>query len=135
MRYVHEEPWLNYIYSYLCENGKKVLVLDPNREDFYNDVQHKDIDIYAITTYDCLLDRILNMCNKIKQLAPGSVICLGGFSASYQYEAILSQSDSVDYVICGEGEKPFFELVNSIESHLCVDTIKGIAYKKRRHYY
>ena len=56
-------------------------------------------------------------------------IVMGGPHVSEAPESVLS-SPAVDYVICGEGEKPFVELIRHLRERGALQDIPGLGYKK-----
>jgi radical SAM superfamily enzyme YgiQ (UPF0313 family) len=64
-----------------------------------------------------------------KRAAPEAKIVVGGHYASFVGDKIIETSPEVDYVVVGEGENTFLELVRSIENKRSVDGIKGITFR------
>ena len=76
----------------------------------------------------------------IKKHLPDAIITLGGwhvsgcaksFSENYEKETmieILNKESPFDYIIIGEGEISYFELVNRLDKNLPVNDIPGIGY-------
>jgi radical SAM superfamily enzyme YgiQ (UPF0313 family) len=59
-----------------------------------------------------------------------AIVVIGGSHASAVPESLLA-SPNVDYVIRGEGEKPFVELLRALLRHLPVDGIANLAYSHK----
>jgi len=59
----------------------------------------------------------------------GAIVVMGGSHASAVPESLLS-SPHVDYVIRGEGEKPFVEFLRSLQDQKSVEQIANLAYKR-----
>ena len=62
--------------------------------------------IVALSCYIWNITQTLELCALIKKINPSAKILLGGPEVSYEWEDIIAL-DSVDYIICGEGEVPF----------------------------
>jgi len=62
--------------------------------------------------------------------ACNAIVVMGGSHASAAPESLLGSAD-VDYVIRGEGEKPFVEFLRCLQIHQPVATIANLAYKRR----
>ena len=58
-----------------------------------------------------------------------AIVVMGGSHASAAPESLLA-SRYVDYVIVGEGEKPFVELLGVLLDHRPVESISNLAYKR-----
>jgi radical SAM superfamily enzyme YgiQ (UPF0313 family) len=61
---------------------------------------------------------VINTARKIRLAIPDSIIVLGGITAGYYAEEIMEKIDCVDFIIKGEGEKPFLGLLKSIRDGL-----------------
>lgn len=66
----------------------------------------------------------------VKNRLPESIIVLGGPEVSYNAAQVLRDTPLVDYVISGEGEKPFTLLLNAIYDGGHADNIEGLCYRK-----
>jgi anaerobic magnesium-protoporphyrin IX monomethyl ester cyclase len=68
---------------------------------------------------------------KIATLAKmkGCTVVMGGPHSHFLYEDVLN-SGLVDYIVHGEGEIPFFELVDHLNKGINVDQVSGISFKK-----
>lgn len=76
------------------------------------------------------ITEIFELVKQIKQELCECVIVLGGPEVSYQVGQVLRNAPFVDYVISGEGEKPFAELFRAIYGGTEVAGIPGLCYRK-----
>ncbi len=76
----------------------------------------------------------MSATKKIKEALPNAKIVLGGYQATFNAEKILSSYKFVDYVIKGEGERSFLELIECLSkrSKKSKKKIKGLAYFDRK---
>jgi radical SAM superfamily enzyme YgiQ (UPF0313 family) len=58
-----------------------------------------------------------------------AIVVMGGSHASAAPQSLLA-SPHVDYVIVGEGEKPFVELLRALLDHTPVESVSNLAYKR-----
>lgn len=65
----------------------------------------------------------------VKARLPQTKIILGGPEVSYCAEKILREEPLVDFVISGEGEKPFARLLNAVYGQEALDDIPGVCYR------
>src|SRR6266850_612098 len=70
----------------------------------------------------------LEVAARVKKRA-NAIVVMGGSHASAVPESLLA-SPHVDYVIRGEGEKPFVEFLGAIQNQQCVEAIPNLAYKR-----
>jgi amino acid adenylation domain-containing protein len=59
--------------------------------------------------------RVLEMCHTVKEFSNKIKVVLGGNTASY-YPGEISQYETVDYVVCGDGEVPLLEICRGNDS-------------------
>ena len=65
----------------------------------------------------------------LKRLFPGLQIVWGGYFPSLHADVVL-RSGFVDYVIRGQGELSFLELIEALESGGAVDSIPGLSFRR-----
>ncbi len=67
-----------------------------------------------------------------RELDPGVTIVFGGVGASFLWEHLLTHFPEIDYVVVGEGERPFLEIVSALEKgdSAAVEGIDGVALRK-----
>ena len=67
-----------------------------------------------------------------KRIDPNVKIVFGGVAPTFLWEHFLTHFPEIDFVVIGEGEYPFLNLVQWIQSHEKppITRIKGIAYRK-----
>lgn len=66
----------------------------------------------------------------LKSALPDAVIILGGPEVSFNAGDVLEQQQDVDYVLSGEGEKPFAWLLNALDTGADVSGIPGICFRR-----
>ncbi|MEW6587498.1 MAG: radical SAM protein, partial [Nitrospirota bacterium] len=69
-----------------------------------------------------------------KKILHGVKIVFGGIGATFLWEHLLKNFKEIDYVVLGEGEYTFLELLRRIESgeEEKLDAVRGIAFRKGR---
>lgn len=123
---------LGYIAAMLEKNGKSVKILDATAQDvtldsleqYLNNLETAPsyIGITATTTEIIIALEAAQIC---KNVLPEVNVVLGGVHATVMPEAIMANKN-VDFVIRGEGEYSFLELVNGDP----IGHISGLSYKK-----
>ncbi len=83
-------------------------------------------DIVAFSCYIWNITQTLQVAQQIKQKNPATKIVLGGPEVSYEYNDVIAL-DYIDYIIVGEGEIPFQELLHQYPD---VKHVSGLVYKK-----
>ena len=74
----------------------------------------------------------LKLARLAKEINPSCFVVLGGPHATHRFREVLSQQDSVDAVVLGEGEETFCELVRCLQQGggSEPDSVRGIAYRR-----
>lgn len=116
---------LAYLASYLISKGYTDtevidLNLNPNKSV-------PTADIYGITATTPLIGEAYRISEMLKK--KGNYIVLGGPHPTCLPDEALAKK-SVDFVVRGEGEVTFYELVKALEKKQSLNNIKGISYKK-----
>jgi radical SAM superfamily enzyme YgiQ (UPF0313 family) len=65
----------------------------------------------------------------LRALKPRLLIAVGGYDPSLAADAYMDPDAGVDYIIRGEGEITFRELVRAIEIHADLNGIRGLSYR------
>ncbi len=104
---LHHMPRLNIGYgTYLCDD-------DP--EEILAGVYSPDTRVYAFSAYMWNLELTLDLCRRLKDRNPHCFALLGGPTASFSADAILSSNPWVDLIVKGEGELPLLELISRMD--------------------
>lgn len=100
-------------------------------EDIKNIIDKYDPDIVGLSVLTFNLLDCLEVAKSIKKMKRDIKICFGGFHPTLYPEETLN-FESVDFVVVGEGEKPFTQLIDRlIKDKNCNDLkdIGGIGWK------
>jgi anaerobic magnesium-protoporphyrin IX monomethyl ester cyclase len=120
---------LAYLASYLERNNIKVKITDIHAEEQTIDellaAETMNPDYIGITSMTMTFASALETAAAYKIKFPDAKITLGGVHPTILPEEALI-NDAVDYVIRGEGEKSFYELVSGVP----LEKIQGLSYKK-----
>lgn len=87
-------------------------------------------DIVTFSVYIWNKVKALELCQKIKNSNPQTLIILGGPEAAYNQKEILENHPYVDYVLSGEGEIILPRLLDYISSGILPEDIDGVSFRK-----
>lgn len=123
---------LAYMAAVLEENNFSVNIIDASAsdmswEDFENNLKDSNPDIIAITALTPTIEKALETARISKGLFPNSLIVMGGYHPTFNYEELLKH-DFIDIIIRGEGEYTILDLVSTIEKGEDLSKVKGIAF-------
>ena len=122
---------LMYVASGAEQAGHEVKILDRNIEtNARRVIEEFKPDVVGVTalTGKMLLDG-LRVSEFVKKTHPNTSVVWGGIHTSLLPEQTLAEK-SIDYVVVGEGEVTFVELLEAIQGKRDPATVLGIGYKE-----
>lgn len=134
-RHTHSALGLAYIKSYWdkepCRQPLEIIEFDLNQtnESIIADLIIKKPDILAFSVYIWSLGRILVVAGAMKAAFPEITIILGGPEVSFNARDVLNRCHDVDFIVRGEGEVTFCELLQAILAHNSVESISGLTWR------
>lgn len=143
-----------YIAAYLEKNGKyEIIILDAliegntgdgrvinNGSEIRYGLLDKEIgeriikispDIVGVSCLFAAIEKdTVNVCRIVKEIDPGITTVVGGAHAGAIAEKLIEQNRTIDFVIQGEAEVTFHELISIIENGRSFSELDGIAYRE-----
>jgi len=93
-------------------------------------VRKEKPDIVGITSLTDMRFSALTIAKLIKKIDKKIIIVLGGSHATFFPEQILQHYPEIDYIVLGEGEHTFLELIKALYEKKDLENIPGIAFRK-----
>lgn len=95
-------------------------------------VKDREVGILGMSPSLDSLKEAINISEVVKKVRPDIVICWGGHLASFSAKDLLFGNPAIDFIVRGEGEVTFLEVVKLIASgkDKTFKGIKGIAYRR-----
>ena len=136
-QYIHSSlaPWclLAGVEAY-CEPGISAGVIEGTINEKIESVAQRIIEqnpqVIGFSCYIWNITATKLLVGLVKSQLPNAVVVLGGPEVSYNAEQVLREEQLVQYVISGEGEKPFAMLLNAVYRGEAVKNIPGVCYRK-----
>lgn len=126
-----EELGISYIAAVLRQNDNEVMIISSRKERIdYQKIYSFKPDIVGMTIYDINKNNVYEVCQELKQAMPSVLICAGGTTPTYNGDIILEEEPAIEYIIRGEGELVFLDLVNHLEQGIGTKKIKGLMYRE-----
>jgi hypothetical protein len=117
-RYTHSSIGLRYIYANLKELQKDALILEFSINDALQSVAEKLLihmpTVIGIGTYIWNASEVAHLIHLIKKISPSTTIVLGGPEVTYTPFRV--NFDEADFIIQGEGDISFYNLLKTIQS-------------------
>ncbi|MGB7998807.1 MAG: B12-binding domain-containing radical SAM protein [Anaerobacillus sp.] len=95
-----------------------------------SDLHSMKPNVIGFSCYIWNIEETIPVIEMLKKVNPSLTIVLGGPEVSYDVYEWLDRIPQADYIVMGEGEVTFKELLRSIETGDSVEDVKGIAYRK-----
>lgn len=124
-----EHIGVSYIAAYLRERQIEANIYevkDIENSQIYE--QLEQYDIVGFTSTCVTLANELKVAQKLKQRAPNILTVFGGHMATFGGKEIMASYLEVDFIIFGEGEITFYELIKAINSSNYSE-INGLMYR------
>ncbi|HAT34859.1 MAG TPA: hypothetical protein DCS82_04020, partial [Rhodospirillaceae bacterium] len=136
---------LYYLKSYaetdtLLQEKTNINIVVPNNiyeiENTADEILNNNPDIVGFSCYIWNMENTADICSAIKSKNPEVKIIVGGPDVSSVPTKALNRYQSLDVIVCGEGEETFRELIRYWEergSHKVtagLESIEGIAFRK-----
>lgn len=133
-KYIHSSLALQYLRNY-CQN--MVENIDIKEYTINHDLDYVLSEIYKgkheIVCFSCYIWNIaqtMSIARNLKKINPKITIILGGPEVSFDAQELLQMNPFVDYIVMGEGEVTFKELLSYLTKRQGdLRTIQGIAYR------
>lgn len=129
-----EEIGLESIAAYLRENEYQVEMLSirtfENDESILQKIIETNADLVGISLYSANKTDVEYFCNTIKNNMPNTKICLGGNMATFAGKELMEENDNIDYIIRGEGEYAFLDLLKCLEREKEFSSVPGLIFKE-----
>ena len=125
---------LAYLASVARQEGHEVRVVDSIAESLGFDEVEKIISAYSpdlvgITSTTSMIPDMYRVAGIAKAQSPDIKVVVGGPHVTFTPEGTLSESDDIDYVIRGEGESIFSNLLAYLSGRKDLKEIRGISFR------
>ncbi|MGF6375281.1 radical SAM superfamily enzyme YgiQ (UPF0313 family) [Clostridiales Family XIII bacterium PM5-7] len=133
-KYVHSNLALKYLYCVAADSD-----LDLHLQEFtinndmtyvYTEMVRGGFDVVCFSCYIWNIEKIVQLGAELKKACPELKILLGGPEVSYEAEDFLTQNAWADYIIKGEGERPFFQFCKELVlNRKEFNRVEGLVYR------
>ena len=131
-KYIHSNLAVQYLKSYCKANDIDVAALEFNINDsienILSDIYLTKCNVLGFSCYIWNIETVLKICKSIKKIRSDSIIILGGPEVSYESTDLIEHY--ADFIVTGEGEITFCELIKYLEGDIKnLKPIGGLIYK------
>lgn len=104
-------------------------IKDPTM-NIVSDLYERKPDVIGFSCYIWNIEETIKVINMIKKVMPHTKIILGGPEVSYDVNEWLRSLENVDFIVVGEGEETFKQLLEEISTTEKYHMVFGLAYRK-----
>jgi radical SAM superfamily enzyme YgiQ (UPF0313 family) len=125
---------LTSLAGYLLREGMEVQIEDcivqpHSRTRARLNLERFKPDVVGATAVTMNVKAALRVLADYNEEKPDSIIVMGGPHASFDAENILARNAFVDYIVRGEGEITFTELLRALDAKAPTEKIEGLSYR------
>lgn len=132
-KFIHTSLALRYLKAF-CEKDFDVEITEYTIKDpvmnIVSDIYQKAPDVLGFSCYIWNIEETITIIKMIKKIRPDLLIMLGGPEVSYDTEYWMNRIPEVDFIVMGEGEETFHQLLTEISTTRKYHFVYGLAYRK-----
>lgn len=139
-KYTHHNLALRYLRAYCEQDFPQLTAVEYNINQqlslIFSELVDQNPDVLGFSCYIWNIEQTLELIVDIKKVLPDVVILLGGPEVSFDYEPLMEAYPQIDYIVAGEGEEPFCQLLKILEktnepSLEQLTSIPGLVYRSQ----
>lgn len=130
-KYIHVNLAIRSIAGVCSEFSPEIceFTINDNVDNIIASLHMKKADVIAFSCYIWNIEKVLYISQSLKKVNPKLKIVLGGHEVSHDAEKIMNDNPWVDFVIRGEGEKPFYEFLSALKNSLPIENVRSLTYR------
>ncbi|MFJ7950919.1 B12-binding domain-containing radical SAM protein [Lysinibacillus sp. NPDC096418] len=130
-KYIHTNLALRYLKGAALPEFNPTLAEYTIKDPAFNivsDLFQKKPDVVGFSCYIWNIEETINVIKMLKIVCPNVKILLGGPEVSYDVHHWLRRIDEVDYIMMGEGEVSFKQMLRHFNGEIPLEEVPGICY-------
>lgn len=132
-KFIHTNLAIRYLKAYAAPEFniklKEYTIKDPVL-NIVSDLYQAKPDVIGFSCYIWNIEETLKVVNMLKKVDPSILIVLGGPEVTYDTAEWMENNKDVDFIVIGEGEQTFKQLLNEIAASKEYRNVYGIAYRE-----
>ena len=133
-KFIHTNLAIRYLKEFvrdLVSVDIREYTINNDLDYILKDIYKHDYDVILFSTYIWNVNDIVKLCHNIKKVKPNTKIALGGPEVTYDSECSMRNYPFVDYILYGEGELVFRDLVMHLQGNKSIEEVEGIVYRNK----
>lgn len=130
-KYIHTNLALRYLKAYAAPDFNVEIIEYTIKDPIMNivtDLFNQNADVIGFSCYIWNMEEIKKVVNILNKINPNIYIVLGGPEVTYDPFFWLKEIPGADFVVVGEGESSFKNLLSEIQGDKNFKNVNGIAY-------
>lgn len=131
-KYIHTNLAIRYLKAFAAPEFniqiKEYTIKDPVL-NIVTDLYQQKPDVIGFSCYIWNIEETIKVVNMIKKVDPSIIIVLGGPEVTYDIREWMERIPEVDFIVIGEGEQTFKQLLTEIQKTHHYKNVPGIAYR------
>lgn len=130
-KYIHTNLALRYLKGAALPEFNPIIAEYTIKDPAFNivsDLFQKKPDIVGFSCYIWNIEETIHVIKMLKTVCPNVKILLGGPEVSYDSHHWLRRIEEVDFIVMGEGETSFKQLLHYLHDEISLEDVPGIAY-------
>ncbi len=132
-KYIHTNLAIRYLKAYAEPDYQVELAEYTIKDPIMNivtDLIKRKPDVIGFSCYIWNIEETIKVIDMIKKINPAIRIIVGGPEVSYDVQDWMSKINNFDFIVIGEGEHTFKQLLQELEGDNHIEEIPGLAYRK-----
>src|SRR4051812_37638095 len=131
-KFIHTNLAIRYLKAYAEPDFniqiKEYTIKDPVL-NIVTDLYQQKPEVIGFSCYIWNIEETIKVVNLIKKVDPSIIIVLGGPEVTYDTNDWMERIPEVDFIVVGEGEQTFKQLLTEIGNTSNYKNVPGIAYR------
>lgn len=130
-KYIHTNLAIRYLKAY-AEPFHDIEIAEYTIKDptmnIVTDLFRKRPDVIGFSCYIWNIEETIKVVENIRKIMPDLKIVLGGPEVSYDVIYWLKRLPEIDFIVMGEGEETFKQLLDELSGDMKLENVHGIGY-------
>ncbi|MDR7076505.1 radical SAM superfamily enzyme YgiQ (UPF0313 family) [Neobacillus niacini] len=131
-KYIHTNLAIRYLKAFAAPEFniqlKEYTIKDPVM-NIVSDLYQQEPTVIGFSCYIWNIEETIKVINMLKKIDPSIQIVLGGPEVTYDTVEWMEKIPSADFIVMGEGEYSFKQLLSEMSGERNYKTVHGIAYR------
>lgn len=131
-KYIHTNIAIRYLKAYAQPEFDVTIMEFTIKDPAFNivsDIFQKKADVVGFSCYIWNIEETIRVIRMLRKVSPQTTIILGGPEVSYDVHDWLRRLETeVDFIIMGEGEHSFKQLLHYLNGEIELESVPGICY-------